>query len=401
MEAAPRVDLIWSPEFVEYDFAPGHPMDPARLSLTHALVEAMGLTAAPHVRVRPAPLATDDELRVVHTEEYVAAVRAASSGAAPEGAARFGIGDADCPAFVGMHTASARLTGGTLAACRAVASGEARRAVNFAGGMHHAMPAKAAGFCVYNDAAVAAADLLARGVEPICIIDIDAHHGDGVERMFRDEPRVTTISLHQHPDTLFPHTGYPQDSGGTGARGHAINLCLPPESGDGDALRALEAVVEPVLMELQPALVITQHGCDGHQRDPLTNLGWSIEGMRAAAQLLRDLISTHAAEGRWVALGGGGYAICDVVPRAWAHLVAVVAEQDLDPQGAVPRDWRELAASLASCAKGGVPEVMGDGSDVTFTPFSHGYDPANPIDRAIMATRSAAFPDLGIDPMTV
>lgn len=391
--------VYYSEELTEYDFGPFHPMAPVRLELTYELIQAFGLAALPTVQVLAPPVATDEELLRVHAADYVATIKAASDGTMPDDGYSFGLADADCPPFVHMHRAAARLAGGTVAACRIVRSGEVKRAVNFAGGMHHAMPAKAAGFCIYNDAAVGIADLLAAGTSSIAYIDIDAHHGDGVEKVFRDDPRVTTISLHQHPDTLFPFTGYPQDIGGTNARGHSVNLALPPRTSDGQALRALEAIVEPVLAELRPEIVITQHGCDSHVRDPLTDLAFSIDGMRAAALMLRELIDTYA-QGRWVGLGGGGYAVCSVPPRAWTHLVAIAAGHPIDVADAIPQSWLDFAAATGHCPSHGyLPRTMGDGVDVSFKPFSWGFDPADPIDRAINATRSAAFPDLGIDPL--
>ncbi|OKL53934.1 hypothetical protein BSZ39_06715 [Bowdeniella nasicola] len=395
-----KVQVYYSAELTEYHFGPTHPMAPARLTLTMDLIEALGLLDLEAICVLAPPIATDAELARVHAGEYIAAIKAASTGELPSGGEVFGLADPDCPPFRHMHRAAARLAGASLAACRAVASGEAKRAINFAGGMHHAMPAKAAGFCVYNDAAVGIADLLAHGASSVLYIDIDAHHGDGVEKMFRDDPRVTTISIHQHPDSLFPHTGYPQDVGGTNAKGHAINLCLPPRSDDAAALRAIEAIVEPVIAELKPDVVITQHGCDAHIADPLTDLAWSVDGMRSAAILLRDLIETHSS-GRWVALGGGGYAVCSVPPRAWSHLVAVAADHDLAPTVAIPECWRAAAQKSGPCAGADIPTTMGDGIDVNVKPFSWGYDPADPIDRAIMATRSAAFPELGIDSLVI
>ncbi|MDO5726793.1 MAG: acetoin utilization protein AcuC [Bowdeniella nasicola] len=392
--AAP-LTLIWDPQLVEYDFGPAHPMAPARLELTFALMDTLGLLADDQITLCAPPLATTTQLERVHDRGYIAALMDPDAHS-PQALATFGIGGSDCPIFPGMHHAAARLAGGALCAAQQVVCGNSRRALHFAGGMHHAMPAKAAGFCLYNDAGVAIAELLADGVEPIVYIDIDAHHGDGVERMFRDDRRVTTISIHQHPSTLFPHTGLPTDIGGKNARGHAVNCALPPQTNSAGFLRAIEAVVAPILAEIQPELVITQHGCDGHRDDPLTDMDLSVDCYRQAALELRDLIEAETA-GRWVALGGGGYAICRVPPRAWTHLAAVMADCELEPTTAIPASWRAAAASSGRCL-GALPTTMTDGDEINLTPFAWGYNPADPVDQAINATRKAAYPELGIDP---
>lgn len=363
--------MVWSEDLLAYDFGPGHPMDPVRLRLTRDLVASLRLDRS--FRLVEPRIADDDELALVHHRAFIAAVR--SAGDSLRGDVAFGLGAseeemADTPVFAGMHEAAARLVGGTIEAVRAVGSGTAPRAVFFGGGMHHAMPGAAAGFCIYNDAAVAIADHLERGGGDVVYIDLDVHHGDGVERAFADDPRVTTISVHQHPRSLFPHTGYSQDVCG----GSAVNLPLPEDVDNAGWMRAVEAVVEPVVREVRPSLVVSQHGADPHRNDPLASLGLSVEALTEGARLVRSVAERYAA-GRWVALGGGGYDVADAVPRAWAALVAVVADVE-------------------------VPAALGDGAAVRWRPYAEGHDPADPVDRAITATRNAAFPGLGLDPLT-
>lgn len=212
-----RAQLMWDEQVTGYDFGPGHPMDPVRLALTIGLVRDFGLDRAAGVTVTAAPAAGDSTLQLVHRPEYVAAVRRASAD--PKAAEiEYGIGTEDNPAFAGMHEASALIAGQSVGAAEAVWRGEAAHAVNFAGGLHHAMPGTASGFCVYNDAAVAIARLLELGAERVVYVDVDVHHGDGVQAVFWDDPRVLTISLHEHPRTLFPQTGWPEESGGRGRR---------------------------------------------------------------------------------------------------------------------------------------------------------------------------------------
>ncbi|MFK8912743.1 acetoin utilization protein AcuC, partial [Streptomyces sp. YS-3] len=204
-----RALLMWDDAVTAYDFGPSHPMDPVRLSLTMGLVRAYGLDKV--VDVVAAPAAGDSTLRLVHREDYVAAVRAASADPGRADQA-YGLGTVDDPAFAGMHEASALIAGQSVGAAEAVWRGDAAHAVNFAGGLHHAMPGGASGFCVYNDAALAIARLLELGAERVAYVDVDVHHGDGVQTAFWDDPRVLTISLHEHPRLLFPGTGWPEET---------------------------------------------------------------------------------------------------------------------------------------------------------------------------------------------
>lgn len=386
--------LVWSEDLVSYDFGVGHPMTPVRLRLTHDLLADLGVLTWPGLRVLPAPVADDEDLLLVHTEDYVADVRAAEADGLPR--PERGIGDGDTPVFGHLHSASARIVGSTVTAAREVWEGRAARAVSIAGGMHHAMPGRASGFCVYNDVAVAIAWLLDHGARKVAYVDLDAHHGDGVERTFWDDPRVLTISVHQHPGSLFPGTGYAQDTGSPQARGTAVNVALPEGTAGPAWLRAVEAVAEPLVREFEPDVLVSQHGCDCHGSDPLAGLDVSVDAQRAAALLLADLAERHAG-GRWVATGGGGYEVVGVVPRAWSHLVAVVAGQPLDPGTPVPASWRARVEDLTG---EGSPAMMSDGDEVRLRPFAEGFNPDDPVDRAIMATRQAVFPWHGLDPIT-
>lgn len=390
------VTLPWSESLLGYDFGPGHPMAPVRLRLTFELLAALGLLEDPEVHLVEAEVAEDATLTTVHEAAYVRAVRAASAGT-PDRAR--GLGTDDDPIFSGMHEASARIVGATVAGARAVWGEHPAHAVSLAGGMHHAMASRAAGFCVYNDIAAAIAWLLANGCERVLYLDVDAHHGDGVERIFWNDPRVVTLSVHQSGQTLFPGTGFAQDIGGANARGSAINLSLPPGTSDRGWLRGIEAVAGPVVAEFAPQVLVSQHGCDTHGRDPLTGLEVSVDGQAAAAELIAGWAADHAG-GRWLATGGGGYDLVSTVPRSWSHLVAVSLGRRLPSQLPVPESWRQLASRISGAE---VPTTMGEVGEVgevSFRPWLDGYDPADPVDRAIMATRRAAFPHLGLEPMT-
>ena len=224
--------------------------------------------------------------------------------------------------------------------------------------------------------------------------DLDAHHGDGVQAAFWDDPRVLTISVHEHPDTLFPGTGRPGETGGPHADGSAVNVALPAGTGDAGWLRAFHAVVPPIVRSFGPQLLVSQHGCDSHRDDPLTNLALSIDGQRVAHAAIHAL-AHEASGGRWLFTGGGGYEHVHVVPRTWTHLLFEAAGAPLDPAAAIPELWREYVSCVTSQT---APERMTEGAPGTFTDYESGHDPADPVDRAIMATRKAVFPHHGLMP---
>ncbi len=385
------VRVVWSPELLAYDFGRGHPMAPTRLDLTMRLARDLGLLDAPAVQVVEVQAAPDRVLELVHDPAYVAAVRAASHGGRVDPAR--GLGTEDDPVFAGMHEAAARIFAGSYDAAGAVWSGEVRHAVNIAGGMHHAQVGAASGFCVYNDAAAAVRRLLDDGAQRVAYVDLDAHHGDGVESIFWDDPRVLTVSVHQSGTTLFPGTGHAVDTGGLAAPGSAVNVALPPRTDGARWLRAIDAVVPEVLRAFRPEVLVTQHGCDAHGDDPLSDLDVSLGAQRTAAAWMHAL-AHEVADGRWVALGGGGYAVVRVVPFAWAALLAEAVHRPFGTSCAVPSGWREQVEVLSGTRVPAVVEL----DDLDFRPWSGGYDPSDDVDRAVAATRTAVFPLLGIDP---
>ncbi|NED20648.1 acetoin utilization protein AcuC [Streptomyces sp. SID9913] len=387
-----RTQLMWDEAVTGYDFGREHPMDPVRLALTRSLVSALGLDR--EVDVVAAKAAGESTLRLVHREDYIAAVKAAS---ADPGSAdtSYGLGTVDDPAFAGMHEVSALIAGQSVGAAEAVWRGEALHAVNFAGGLHHAMPGGASGFCIYNDASLAIARLLELGAERVAYVDVDVHHGDGVQAAFWEDPRVLTISLHEHPRTLFPQTGWPEETGADGAEGSAVNVALPAGTGDAGWVRAFHAVVPELLAEFRPQVLVTQHGADTHFEDPLAHLAVSLDAQRAVQVACHELAHEHA-DGRWVALGGGGYAVVEVVPRSWTHLVGIAAGRPVDPVTVIPGGWRqEVYARTRQLG----PQRMTDGRwPVEWASWEAGYDPADRLDQAIRSTRRAVFPLRGMLP---
>lgn len=374
-----------------YDFGPSHPMNPVRLDLTMRLARSLGVLD--DVELVAPSRATEADLLRVHTPAFLNAVRQCSATDS-EGDLAHGIGTPDVPTFTDMHEITSLIAGATLGAANAVWRGDVSHAFSPAGGLHHAMPNSAGGFCVYNDVAVAIASLLDAGAERVAYVDIDVHHGDGVQATFWDDPRVLTISIHEDPRTLYPGTGRATEIGGRSAKGTAVNVAVPAHTEDAGWLRGIHSVVPHLLQAFAPQVLVTQHGCDTHYLDQLSNLALTIDGQRMAAEALHRWAHEYA-DGRWAATGGGGYAIVDVVPRIWSLVMAELAGHPIPPQTPVPEEWRRYAAALTGVQP---TELMTDGATPVVTDWAAGYDPDDPLDQSILATRRAAFPHHGLDP---
>jgi acetoin utilization protein AcuC len=385
-----RPTLVFDERLINYDFGPSHPLAPVRVALTVQLTREFGVID--HFDVVTAEPCTDDELAGVHAEAYIERV-AALSADPTEADPSIGLGTSDNPVFGGMHEVSALIAGASVEAARRVWTGQTQRAVNIAGGLHHAMPGCASGFCIYNDPALAIRWLLDHGAERVAYVDVDAHHGDGVQAIFYDEPRVLTVSIHEGPQSLFPGTGFPTETGGPGAEGSAVNVALPPGTSDAGWLRAFHAVVPQVVRAFGPEIILSQHGCDSHMDDPLTNLMLSIDGQRASYLALEQL-AEELTGGRWIITGGGGYSLTSVVPRIWTHLLAIVAGTPIDPGTETTAQWRATVEQLTGRA---AQQLMTDGRSAAYRDWDLGYDPASWLDISVQATRAEVFPLLGID----
>ncbi|MGH9183755.1 MAG: acetoin utilization protein AcuC [Acidimicrobiales bacterium] len=379
-----RVELVWYGDDAPwYDHGPEHPLRPARVILTRQLIHDYGVVDGERVVEVTARDATDEELLLVHTERYIDAVRRAGHG---EGGSwwKFGFGPGDNPIFPHMHEASARVAGGSVVAAEAVRSGRAQHAFNPAGGLHHAMPERASGFCVYDDPALAIAWLLRHGVERIAYVDVDVHHGDGPQAVFYRDPRVLTVSLHQSGRTLFPGTGFVDEDGAGDATGTKVNVPLPPATGDQGWLAAFRAVVPPLVEAWEPEVLVTQLGCDTHHSDPLANLTLTTAAYRETAAALHEL-AHRAAGGRWVATGGGGYQWARVVPRAWTIYFAEMAGVELGdelPAPFVERIEREAGPGAPRrLSEPGWPEPAPD---------------LEPVGAVVAAVRDRIFPRHGL-----
>ena len=313
---------------MDYVLGDDHPLQPLRVKLTVDLIRQLGLDE--FCTVAPARVAADDEIGIVHSRDYIETVRALSDpvarrDVAPEEAARRGFGTADNPIQDGMHQACAVVVGASLEAARAVHEGEARHAFNPAGGLHHAARGTASGFCIYNDVAVAAGWLKEQG-HRVAVIDVDVHHGDGTQAIFYDDPDVLTISIHESGRYLFPGTGFTDEVGGRAAAGTKLNVPIQPYAWDEPWLAAFEAVVPAALRRFRPTVLVTQDGCDTHVLDPLAHMACSTRIWPVVGRRFHEL-AHELCEGRWVATGGGGYAVREVVPRAWTLFFAEMVEQ--------------------------------------------------------------------------
>ena len=392
----PRILVVYGKELVSYVFGDEHPLQPSRYTLTMSLLSSLGWLERSDVDMEPPRTASLDDLLLAHSYPYVQAVMCAQNMVEGESEridlSRYGLGTADNPLFPFMHDAAALYTGATIQAMRAIVDARAVHAYSPAGGQHHAMRERASGFCIYNDCAAAIAAATAAG-HRVAYVDLDAHHGDGVQTAFYGDPRVLTISLHESGRFLFPGTGWPYETGEGEGIGYAVNVALPPGTRDSHWLRAFHAVALPLIRAYRPSVLVTQHGADSHTLDPLTDLLLSVDGHRASYKALHRL-AHEVTGGRWIALGGGGYETVQVVPRSWTQLIAIAAGRSL--AGATPTAWRDYVHDRAGAK---APTMFTDRMSTEYRPWEGGEgDPASRIDQEINKTRQALFPLHGLDP---
>lgn len=342
--------LVFGPRSLAYDFGPGHPLTPRRFGPGIDLLVTVG--ARPGLAPEPA---ADEELLRCHTASYLAAVRRLSRD--PSGPPEAGIGPGDDPPFAGMHEAGAAVAGGSLRAVEAILRGDADHAFHPGGGLHHAMPGSASGFCIYNDPALAIARARLDGLR-VLYVDLDVHHGDGVQAIHLADPGVLTVSFHESGRYLFPGTGFVDELGAGVASGTAVNVPFDPSVGERAWLAAVGALVPALTAAFGPDLLVSQHGADSHAWDPLAHLRVTTTAMGAAARLV-DAVAHRYARGRWLATGGGGYDAYRVVPRAWALTWLAGAHREVP--GATPVAWRERwAAEAARYGQAPLPERFDD-----------------------------------------
>ena len=325
--------LLFHDRYRSYDFGPEHPFSPTRQEMVVSLLDALG---HPIDAVDP-PVATREDVRRVHSEAFVAKVEAASDGRPPPQAWDYGINTGDVPVFENMDVATRGLVGGTLHGARLLVDDEAAdRVLQLGGGLHHAHEGRASGFCVYNDLSVAIDFLREQGLR-VAYVDIDVHHGDGVQFLHYDDPGVLTISLHESGQYLFPGSGGVEEIGEGAGRGTALNVPLLPHTESDSYLAAFDRVVPHALAHFGPDVIVAQCGADAHYKDPLADLLLSSEGYETLFRQLLTLADKHT-DGHILCTLGGGYHL-DAVSRIWTVLALVV--QDIDLPTSLPDDWRE------------------------------------------------------------
>jgi acetoin utilization protein AcuC len=343
--------LVFGPRSTDFDFGPGHPLTPRRFGPGIDLLRAVG--AEPGLAPEPAP---DEELLWCHTKAYLEVVKRFSVD--PFGFAEDGIGDGgDCPPFADMHEASAAVAGGSLRAVEAILRGDVEHAQHPGGGLHHAMPGRASGFCIYDDPALAIARARRDGLR-VLYVDLDVHHGDGVQAIHWDDPGVLTISFHETGRALFPGSGDVDEVGEGVAAGTSVNVPMPPGTGERAWLAAVTLLLPELAATFGPDLIVSQHGADSHAWDPLAHLNVTTTAHGAAARLVDTVAHLHA-RGRWLATGGGGYDAYRVVPRTWTLTWLAGAHRDVPDT--TPPAWRERwATEAARYGQAPLPERFDD-----------------------------------------
>ncbi len=325
-----KAAFVYSDIMAKHVLSETHPMRPVRLGYTYELLDAYKAFDAPNAVLLEPRQATEDEILGYHDEEYVRAVQAFSKGDYSLNPAKYNLGPGDNPVYEGIYEAQATATGASLVAVEALLDG-ADAAFSIAGGLHHAMRGYAYGFCVFNDPVIAINSLLKQGMR-VAYVDIDCHHGDGVQHAFYDTDAVLTISLHESGAFLFPGTGYVQETGAGRGRGYSVNVPLYPYTSDEVYLWAFREVVPPLLQRFRPDALVTQLGIDSHYLDPITHLALTMQGFQQAVIELGRL-----APEKWLALGGGGYDL-QAVARAWTMAYGVMSGQEFP--NAIPEPYR-------------------------------------------------------------
>ena len=330
-----KTALVHSEDWRRFDYGPQHPLRMERLGLTWDLMEAYGLTSLPNATVHRPDAAPEAEVARYHHAEYIEMLKACNEGIHPRAAPFFGLGPGDNPVFPGVWDCARLVAGGSLLAAELIGKGEVDRAFHFAGGLHHAVDQRASGFCYVNDAVLAIMRLRQRGLR-VAYVDIDAHHGDGVQQAFYRDPNVMTISTHERGERLFPGTGFVNEIGEGAGVGYSVNLPLEAYTDSAVYLPAFEEVVPPLIDAFKPDVIVAQLGVDAHRTDPLTHLALDIQGFAGAVKRIAQLAP------QLLALGGGGYDLQNVA-RGWTAAWAVINDVTLP---------NELPASYASVARG-------------------------------------------------
>ncbi len=324
------VPAIYSENYLSYNFGPQHPFSPVRLEMLLDLLAQLGLAPMAHLP----PQATREEIRSVHLESFVRRVEAAGRGEHSPDFEHYGLGSADTPVFPNMEAASRWLVGGTLEAARMVSTGATKEVLQLGGGLHHAQKDLASGFCVYNDLSVAIRHLSNQGLR-VAYVDIDVHHGDGVQWIHYDEAEVLTFSIHESGRFLYPGTGHTHEIGKAAGTGRKLNIPLEPFTESESYLEVLQMGLEPALKWFRPDAMVIQCGADAHHLDPLAEILLTTQAYQKVFTLIRQYVNEYSG-GKAVYTLGGGYSL-DATSRIWAMLYLML--QDLPLPDHLPEPW--------------------------------------------------------------
>jgi acetoin utilization protein AcuC len=327
---AGKTGLIWDERFLDYNLGPQHPLRPIRVKLTYELIRSKGILQEEFIEVIKPRLASREEILLFHDEDYVRLVEQYSKKGS-------GLLDAgDTPAFKGCYEATSLVVGASIVAADAVMSGRLTHVFNPSGGLHHAHPERASGFCIFNDPAVVIAHLkLKYNLKRIVYLDIDAHHGDGVMYGYYDDPAVLDIDFHESGKFLFPGTGFPDEIGKGAARGLKLNIPLMPYTGDEAYLEAFQQVVPDAVRKFGPEIILVQCGADGHSNDRLAHLRLTTKVYAEVVSQMHDL-AHELCDGKLLLFGGGGYTLTNV-PRVWTVAFSTLA--GVKPSDEIPSEW--------------------------------------------------------------
>ncbi len=317
-----RTAFVYTDRYADYDYGPAHPLKILRLKLTYELIRAYGLLSLPSMRLVETREATEEELSLFHSRDYLDILKRGSQGSPVGDSFMYGLGPGDNPLFEGLWEWSLLATGASIQSAQLVAEEQVDIAFNIAGGLHHALEDRASGFCYVNDPVIVILWLMGRG-KRVAYIDIDAHHGDGVQGAFYETNQVMTISLHESGRFLFPGSGFEHEMGEGEGVGFSVNVPLHPFTDDETYLWAFEEVVPPLIGGFKPEVIVTQLGVDSFHTDPLAHLCLTTNGYSRVIEKLKALSIP------WVALGGGGYEVANVA-RAWTLAWAIMNEVDLN-----------------------------------------------------------------------
>jgi acetoin utilization protein AcuC len=331
-----KTAFIYTDAYFDYDYGPTHPLKIIRLRLTYELIHAYELLSLPSVQLIMTRSAEEEDIAMFHSQEYLTVLKQANEGYLTGNAYAFGLGPGDNPIFPGLYHWSSLVTGATLQAVDFVANGDGEVAFNIAGGLHHAMRSRTSGFCYINDPVIGIMRLLKKGMR-VAYIDIDAHHGDGVQAAFYHTNQVLTISLHESGYSLFPGSGFEYEMGEGEGEGYSVNVPFHPYTDDEVYVWAFEEIVPEFIHAFRPDIVVTQLGVDSFYNDPLTNLHLTIHGYEKVIRCIKEMGP------RWVALGGGGYDVSNVA-RAWTLAWAIMNGIELIDK--LPEAYMEKAAQL-------------------------------------------------------